>query len=111
MLRRYDGSGLEREWDDWVSRNLTADEQERLTKEHATNRIFGSRLGGFDREIKIKEAGGMIDITHSASRDGSQNLQTASAISSTVASRFMGTVRSACSWILAGSRANAPPST
>ena len=72
----YDGSDLERDWQDWVSRNLNPDEQAQLEKERAANRIFGNRLGGFDRTIEIEETGGMVNLTESARQGDSQVYQT-----------------------------------
>ena len=49
--------------------------EEKLTKAHASNLLFGSRLGLLPRTVKIKEAGGMIEVSESTGSEGEQLTQ------------------------------------
>ncbi len=65
-IKPFDGRHLQRDWDDWMARNLTVEERAKLEKKGASNRIFGARLGAFERKVKIKEVSGLIEIGESS---------------------------------------------
>ena len=71
-----DGAALERRWKDWLSANLTPEEQDHLVKQGGTNKLFGSRLGSFDRRITIRESGGGIQVKEKATAPDGNEFQT-----------------------------------
>ena len=56
------GEQLRQEWDDYVAQALSSEEREQYETRAVRNQLLGNRAGDGTRTIRIKEAGGSIQI-------------------------------------------------
>ncbi|MHC5012420.1 MAG: hypothetical protein ACYTG6_15995 [Planctomycetota bacterium] len=71
-----DGARIEREWEDFVGRTLTPEEQERYRKHRLANPLFPHGFGQYARTITVKDMGGNLEVTEDAKGPDGQDFRT-----------------------------------